>query len=64
MSEALVIVSNCFVGIVTIHLAHRSLPDERKHWLRQRARCCLDFALIKAGVEAPYRGAHRRPQGS
>lgn len=22
--------------IATVHLAHRSLPEERKHWLRQR----------------------------
>lgn len=24
--------------VATVHLAHRSLPEERKHWLRQQAK--------------------------
>lgn len=34
--------------IATVHLAHRSLPDERKHWIRQRVR-----AVVTACRRAP-----------
>jgi hypothetical protein len=61
VTEALIICSNLLVGMATIHLAHRSLPEHRRHWLKAKLRCCYDFALVKAKVKPPYRGAHRGP---
>lgn len=55
--EALIIVSNCFVGVVTLHLAHRALPEEHKHWIRARARQCLACLPL---ISNPYQGQHRR----
>jgi hypothetical protein len=56
--ETLIVLSNCAIVIVSIHVAHRSLPEEHKHWIRARVRQCIDCLPL---VNSPYRGRHRNP---
>jgi hypothetical protein len=45
--EKATVFSNWALAVVSLHLAHRTLPEEKKHWIRDKAKVVRQVRRIR-----------------